>query len=287
MTDMADEFYAQGERTTDQDTKVFCMKKYLDLTYPIVEKWDPQYMSKMNVLTGYLASKGRYSEALPYAEKTLAYLEQNKKDGDDTMAYLSLGSFYTAANYYAQAESAFAHSLQLYRAKRADPSYNNYVFDSGFAAVKLEKGELDAARSIYLKIKNATEVAEKAARKLDLAIARVDILLGVLETRAGNLDKAEQYYRASIDCFNKNPDSTKPPLNPGVNDSIVVFASEHLASVLQHMHGDIGLIRSLREQAAKVRIQHPEWLINNPDPEKFFVIWGCLPYRVDLLPTKY
>jgi tetratricopeptide (TPR) repeat protein len=285
MTDMADEFYAQGERTKDQDMKVFCMEKYLDLTYPIVEKWDPQYMSKLNMLTGYLASKGRYSEALPYAEKSLAYLEQNRKDDDDFLAYLSLGTYCTAANSYAQAENAFAQSLQRYRAKHGEPP-SSYVLDTGFAAIKLEKGDIDAARSLYLRAKKS-ETAAKAAVKLELAIARVDILLGVLETRAGNLDKAEQYYRASIDYFNKNPGSTKNPLNPGFNDSIVVFASEHLASVLEHMHGDIGLIRSLREQAAKVRIQHPEWLINNPDPEKFFVIFGCLPHRVDLLPTKY
>ncbi len=280
MNDMADAFYSYGEHTTNEDTKEYCLKHYIDIKLTVTDTWDPQLMCKLNLLTSGLSTVGKYLEAVPYVEKATAYLEkmQSKERANIAWQYFVLGTHYSAANFLDRADSTFQKSLQLQAAAGNTKGFGGATAME-FGTLAMARGNLEAARHLFTQ---AISIDQTDIR----TVALNEFALGVVEQRASNLDAASHYYQASLHHHDQAPRPALNILNPGGFDSLVVIAAEHLVQVLERSHKNMTVISSLKDRAIKLRSQHPEWNTKNPESEKYFLTWWSLPFHVDIIPTR-
>jgi tetratricopeptide (TPR) repeat protein len=280
MNDMADAIYSKGEHTKRDDIKEHCMERYLDVKFAMVDVWDPQLMCKANLLTSHLTSEGKYLEAVPYVERTTAYLERTQPQEINRIGwqYFVLATNYSAANDAAKARFTFEKSMQLQAKIGCSQGYEAPAAKE-LGTLALEQDDLEAARRLF----NQAAALDKSAMR---EVAQDECGLGFVEQRASNFEAASRHFRASLNCAAHCPRDKTEPINLVSLDSIVVVASEHLAQVLELSHKDQTLIQSLQGEAKKVRAQRSEWASKNPDPERYFLTWWRLPYHIEIIPTR-
>jgi tetratricopeptide (TPR) repeat protein len=289
MNDMADALYSKGEQTARDDVKEFCLKRYLDVKLMMEDQFDYQILGRASLLTTYLQHHGRYLEALPYVEKACSYVQRTKSNDLEATSvhYFGLGVAYLLANYPAKAELAFNQASKLEQNHSKDPS-QEAMFTEALGNVQFEEAHFEAAKALY---QQALKLNEQYIGKPAIAIGNAELSLGILEQKVGNRDEARRYFQASLDCFGK----CTPPEVDSVNrflhlDGLLysgqVLAAEHLAQISTE-RGNLPLARSLQERAKKIRAQNPHWsACKNPDPDRYHMIWGHLPFPVDIIPTR-
>lgn len=280
MNDMADALYSKGEQTARDDIKEYCLRHYLDIKFAMTDTWDPQLICKCNLFTTYLASEGKYSEALPYVEREMAFRERTQPSEVAAIAfgYLALGAYYSAVNQSEQARLAFQKNMQMQSTIGLRQGYEA-LNARELGTLALQERNFVAARGFYNKA-----ILEERNDKSTIVFD--EFALGVLEQRANNFETAAQHYAKSLDCYDKCIRPAPSPLYPGAFDSVLVVASEHLVQVLQKSRETAPPIASFQGRAAKMRTEHPEWITTNPDPEKYFLIWWRLPFHIDMIPTR-
>jgi hypothetical protein len=50
--------------------------------------------------------------------------------------------------------------------------------------------------------------------------------------------------------------------------------------------GDKTLAESLRARAKRVRDQNPNWIVDHPNVDRFYIARGYFPTQTDFLPTR-
>jgi tetratricopeptide (TPR) repeat protein len=289
MNDMADAFYSKGEQTARDDIKEYCLERYLDIKLIMEDQFDYKITGRANVLTTYLQHHGRYLEALPYAEEACSYLKRTKSSDSavTSTAYFSLGIAYLLANNPAKAEIAFNEASKLEQVHSKDLSQEAKIAGA-LGNVRFEEGNFEAAKVLY---ERALNLNEQYIGKPAIAIGNAELSLGMLEQSLRNRDQARQYLQASLDCFDKctppQVDSVNERLHPaGLLYSGKVIAAEHLAQIATEQ-GNISQARSLQARAKKIRAQNPYWVAcKNPDPDRYYLFWGHLPFPVEIIPTR-
>ncbi len=289
LNDMTDAFYAKGEHTTRDDTKEYCLKRYLDIRLVTDDHFDSQLLAKANLLTLHLQHLGRYREALPYVEKSLRYQQRtNKYDPKCIAAALgSLGAAYLLVSDPIKAENLQHQCIQIQKCLCKDVVQQG-ISEKCLGVAEFEKGNFEAARKLY---RHALELYYPTIGRTNIHTNHGEVLLGLLEQHVGNLKEAAKYFRAGLDGFDRCqlPDVT--PVNKfmqldGMVYSGQVICAEHLAQIAAKQ-GDLQLFRSLLARAKKIRAKNPDWqACNNPAPETFYMISGHFPFRLEIIPTR-
>jgi tetratricopeptide (TPR) repeat protein len=198
-----------------------------------------------------------------------------------------LGIAYLLANNPAKAEIAFNEASKLEQVHSKDLSQEAKIAGA-LGNVRFEEGNFEAAKVLY---ERALNLNEQYIGKPAIAIGNAELSLGMLEQSLRNRDQARQYLQASLDCFDKctppQVDSVNERLHPaGLLYSGKVIAAEHLAQIATEQ-GNISQARSLQARAKKIRAQNPYWVAcKNPDPDRYYLFWGHLPFPVEIIPTR-
>jgi tetratricopeptide (TPR) repeat protein len=289
MNDMADAFYSKGEQTAREDIKEYCLKHYLDVKLGMEDRYDPQLLGKANLLLLRYQHSGRYSEALPYAEKLFSY-KQRTKSGDPQFmadAFIGLAHEYLLIQDPTKAVRALNQGLQIKKSMDEDIIYEA-IADKLLGIAEFETGSFDAARVLY---RRALELMYKNIGRENVHTNSGEILLGLLEQRAGNLKEAARLFRASLDGFDNSKPETITPVNKflhleGITYSGQVISAEHLAQIAVKQE-NLPLAQSLQIRARKIRAQNPYWAAcNNPAPDTFYMIGGHFPFPIEIIPTR-
>lgn len=284
MDDMADAFYSTGQRASHENVREYCLRRYLDIKLPIADRFDVQLMAKANLLTNYLQHKGNYLDALEYAEKSFAYLEQGRPNDPETMAiaYYSLGNAYLAAQKSSKAELAFDRCLKLMNRRSRNIVWEG-IAKGHLATAKLEAGKIADARELY---RQAIDLHRQSIG-VTAALTQWDyIALGLLEQQVGDLTKARELFRNAFEASHKEGTRRNISGNflrsEGAVYSSKVIAAEHLAQI-EKTRGEFSSSKSHLTMAKKIRAANPDWAINkNTNPEFFYLLTGFFPWMHNL-----
>lgn len=238
-------------------------------------KYDPELITKINLLSAHYMMEGRYAEAEKISQRARTIADRNPNRPRVPGGNQGGAALYLMQRKFPEAEQAYreAHSIDL----KIDPAYrycHEGNFEQGLGLVEFEKNNLNAAEAHFVA---AQRFHQSRPNCLCVELPRDTFLLGLVEERKGEMDAAIKYFQETVNILQKHPSN---------NPSLSVVPTEHLISLLQK-NGKYSSAKSLKASVNKIRAQHPEWqTISNPDPERHFRICGALPFSIEIIPTR-
>lgn len=275
LDDLADAYYSAGQFTNNKKIKEFCLQHYIDSKMLCSTKYDPELITKINLLSSHYMMEGRYAEAERINEKARIVTERNANR--PKVAGFNLGSspVYLMQKKFEQAEKAYQEGLK--EDLSADPKHSDFyqaLFERRLGLIQFEKSDLDAAEAHF---KKASSLHRNYPQQTYADLALDNFLLGFAEEQKCNPKSASEYYEKALSGYKMCAQSTP---------SQIVLCMEHLSAALKKQNR-YQEANSLSIMASKLRTQHREWTaISNPDPERHFRICGSLPFPIDIIPTR-
>jgi tetratricopeptide (TPR) repeat protein len=282
MDDLADVFMDRGKRTIDKRIKDYCVRRYLDVELLIRNRYDPQLIGIASLRTTQLSDQGRYAEIIPIAQALLKEAEQNHRGHFAlAMGNLVLASDFIAARKYDQAQVLLKRYFELISRGNKSDRWDRACMELGLSVIDFENKNFDSA---IAKCKNV--FATQDQMHLDeFSAGTTACLLAYYNERAGNTREARKYFHSSLAIFERAHPVSLPLPDADPIASGQVIAAERLAD-LESKAGNRESALKLRQTAKSIRMKHPNWSSSkNPDPMRFYVIYGHLPFPVEVFPT--
>jgi tetratricopeptide (TPR) repeat protein len=282
MDDLADVFIDQGKRASNERVKDYCARRYLDIELLVRNKYSQQLKGIASLRITSLADQGRYDQTIPIAEALLHDAERNHcSSTESAIGNLVLATDYLATRQYDRAEATFRRYFALI-SNGKDDKWDYAAMESGLSIVDFEKG--DSVNAIA-KCKDVFEIQNRM--NIDgFSAGASACVLAYFNEHTGNLKQAKKYFQTSLEIFaTSHPiilaDPNADPIAAGR-----VVAAEHLADI-ETKTGNTQSAFKLRKTAQVIRAQHPNWSASkNPDPMRFYLIFGHLPFPIEVIPTR-
>jgi len=279
MDDIADVVYERGEHTYTESTKEYCARRYLDTEFLVRDKYNQEFIGRASMYCTHLTALGRYGEVIPYMEKLQSYICKTNPGVNIWFSQISLGNAYLDYNKPDQAERLLKASLESKNRLGRDLGYEGIILRQ-IGTARLEQKYFSAAREKY---QGAKVLHDQYAGKFNLHSAWDEMALGYLEEIVGNIDQAASHYRSGAAIYQK---LAKDAPKDSMIDAGQVATLEGLARVLRR-EGKLSEAELRVSYAGQVRKNHPEWgTVKNPDPNKYFLIWGHFPAGIEAIPTR-
>jgi len=210
-----------------------------------------QEATRLGILAAKLYSEGKFQEAFPLVEQTLALREKalGPRHPDVAKSLNNLAGLYQAQGAYTKAEALFVRALDI-REKVLGPMHPD-VADSlnNLAGLYQAQGLYIKARPLYLR---ALDIREKTLGPMHPDVADSVDELGILYSKQGAYAKAEPLFLRALDIREKALDA----MHPDVSRSLHNIASLYIAEG-DYTKAEPLLVRALDADEKALGAMHP------------------------------
>lgn len=270
MSDVGNVYKMQMQSAKNSQVEAKALHKYVECMTIVQPNVDSETSNALTAMASKFMWEGRYEQAAEVLKEHASALKKGKPLDKERLYTLlaEYASAEAASNHFEVAERLYAERHALYKTfhKPAEIQVDEANYERQLGIVAYLRGDYALATKHYEKAL-ATYLRYTPTWKAMIALNLYS--LGATALANKDVEGASKHFENCLKIASSER-----------GDSLAACAAmscDRLAAIFSKQ-GKSNEVKALLLKAKKIRSENPLWKTNhNPDPEKFFLIWGFLP----------